>query len=124
MTLVRFGHVFSQRGMAAFARTPPMRGDPVPFVEDFNRRGCQADVQGLPHEAMRDTIAMPLHFKMIIEMDSRVPPFGIFVGRGRERFEGWLFIRQELGVTRAGEFLEGPVIEGRKQSGNRRIQLG
>lgn len=111
MTLVRFRHMCRQRGMAPFAGVPPMRSDPFAFVKDFDGGNRETHVYRLAHEAMGDTVEMPLDFEMIIEMDPRVAPFGIFVGSGRERFEGWLFLRQELGVPRAGEFLEGAVIE-------------
>ena len=101
-----------------------MRRDPFPFMKDFDGCDRQAYVHRLAHEAMGDTIEVPLDFEMIIEMDPRVTPFGIFVGNGGERFECGLFIRQELRVTRAGEFLEGTMVEGRQQGRNGRIEFG
>src|SRR5215475_1830984 len=102
MALVSFGHMFSQCRMVSFARTPPMRRDPFTFIEAFDRRGGETHVHGLAHEAMGNTVEMPLDFEMIIQMDSCVPPFGIFVGSRGQWLEGGLFIHQKLRVTRAG----------------------
>src|SRR5882724_3054813 len=98
MTLVGFGHMRGQRGMTALAGAAAMGSDACAFAEDFNGRGGEAYVHCLAHEAVGDTIEMPLHFEMIIEMDAGVPPFSIFVGSGGKGLEGGLLIRQELGV--------------------------
>lgn len=101
-----------------------MRGDALAFMEDFDRWGSEAYVHGLTDEAMGDTGEMPLDFEMIIEMDPRLTPFGILIGSGGKRFEGGIFARQKLRVTRAGEFLEGTIVEGCQQGGDGGIELG
>src|ERR1043166_9889318 len=99
MVLVGFGHMLSQRRMAPFACTAPVRRDAFAFVEDFDRGGREAHVHGLAYEAMGNTIEVALHFEVIIEMDPRVPPLGILVGRGGEWLEDRSLIRQELSVA-------------------------
>ena len=96
MAVVSGRHMFSQRRMAPFVRTAPMGRDPFAFVEDFDRGDGEAHVHGLAHEAMVDSVEMPLDFEMIIEMNARLAPFGILIGSGRQRFEGRLLIREDL----------------------------
>ena len=123
MVLVGFGHMRGQRGMTALVGAAAMGGDAGAFAEDFDGRGGEAHVHRLTDEAMGHTIEMALRFEMIIEMDASMTPFGLLVGGGGQRLERRLIRGEELGMPRAGQFLEGAVIEVSEQCGQGGVEF-
>ena len=58
-----------------------MGGDPAAFVEDLDRAGGDADIDGLAQQAVGHGVETGVDLDVVVETDPGAAPFGVFVRR-------------------------------------------
>ena len=59
-----------------------MAGYPVALVEDFHHLGTQAPLELLLDQAIGHGIVVPVHFHLVVDIDTDQFPRGILIGLG------------------------------------------
>lgn len=108
---VRPWHMFGAGGVFPFELRPRVRGDSFPVEEALHDCLGVAHVQFFPHQAVRHAAEVVLHLNVVIHMDPRLDPVGIFVRRFWQREHGGPINLLEAPLTSAREFAEGAAVE-------------
>jgi len=56
-----------------------MRGDAATGMKDFESSGGEAHVDFAAHERVRHAVEVPVNLDVVIEVDSRPLPLGVFI---------------------------------------------
>ena len=80
ISLVLRRHVLPQRSVRAPDIGPGVGGHPLALVESLHRGGGQPDVESLPQQPEGHAVVVVVHLDVIVDVDRRLEPFGIFVG--------------------------------------------
>ena len=79
ISLVRRRHVFPLRSVRAPDRGPGMGGHPLSLTEGFDCGGGQTDIEFLAQQLEGDAVIVMVHLDVIVDVDRRFEPFGIFI---------------------------------------------
>ena len=77
------GHVGCYGGVSSRLIHAPMTGHPLASMEALDGCGGDAHIELTLDEVVRHGVVMALHFDVIIDMNTRLLPFGVFIGGGR-----------------------------------------
>ena len=121
---VCLGHVGGDGGMASLVVGTPMAGDASAAVEAFNGVGGAAHVHLFFDERMGHGVVMALDLDVVVDMDPRLFPLGVFVGLDRQGAQRRLVQLLKQGAPAARQFPEGAVVERLKQGPDGAVQLG
>jgi hypothetical protein len=123
LALVALGHVLLERLVVARGVTAPMRGNALALVEDFDGACAQAHLHFLLHQHVGHRVVALGNADVNVGRDPRLEPLGQFVALRRQRLERRAVQGLELGTARAGQLLEGLVVERHEQALDLSVEL-
>ena len=98
-----------------------MGGDALVAMEDLDRAPGEADPDRASDQAVRDRVEGALDIDMVVGVDLRGLPLGVFEGRlGQGRQRGALDGLEHLAPA---EMAHGPVVEFVQEDPDRRVEL-
>ena len=83
MRLMRFGHMFIDRGMCPAAGATHMACLALVVVQAFHRPDRHPQIDHLADKRMRYAVIVAFVFDVIVDIDPRLLPLGVFVAMGR-----------------------------------------
>lgn len=120
VALVRLGHVFVDGDMAGTLRATHMAGDTLVIVEDLDHSMSKPHLDGAPDQPVRHRIEGLVDLDMIVRMDLRRLPLGVFERCRRQRLQGSpLDLLEQFAATLA-DMAHRPVVQLLEQFGDRR----
>ena len=112
IVLVCLGHMGSHRAVAPPEGRTLVTGHPSALVEEFDDLRTETRLELLLDEGVGHGIGVPVDVHVIIDVHAAQFPLGICIGWGGQRSEGGTVQGLEHALAGAGEFFEGPLIEG------------
>ena len=88
-----------------------MGGDALVAMEDLDRAPGEADPDRAPDQAVRDRVEGALDIDMVVGMDLRGLPLGVFEGGLRQRRQRGALDGLEHLAPALAEMAHGPVVE-------------
>ena len=85
--LVRERQVRRDRTVASLLRGAPVAGDALAFGEECHHLGTDAHVKLLFDQRVRHRVVVAFDFHVVINMDPRLFPLGIYIGLRGQRPE-------------------------------------